>query len=114
MGLFTIINAPVLPWTHPQMQLVLEFEAGSAEWGTDKKIEIKLLDADANQIFAVEGTAKVPRGERGRRVRINSILTLGDVKFNAEGDYVFAILIGGETKKEIALRVNFAPPVPQL
>lgn len=112
MGLFAIINAPVLPWTHPQMQLVLEFEAGAAEWDTEKKIEIKLLDADANQVFAVGGTAKVPRGEPGRRVHINSILTLNNVSFNAEGDYSFAVLIGGETKKEIPLRVNLAPPVP--
>ena len=112
MGLFTIINAPVLPWTHPQMQLVLEFEAGSAEWDTEKKIEIKLLDADANQVFTVGGTAKVPRGEPGRRVRINTILTINNVKFNAEGDYIFAVLIGGDTKKEIPLRVNFAPPTP--
>lgn len=112
MGLFTIINAPVLPWIHPQMQLVLEFEAGPAEWDTEKKIEIKLLDADGNQVLAVGGTARVPRGERGRRVRINSIMTLGNVRFNAEGDYIFAVLIGEETKKEVSLRVNFAPPVP--
>ncbi len=112
MGLFTIINAPVLPWTHPQMQLVLELEASPAEWDTEKKIEIKLLDADANQVFAVGGTTKVSRGEPGRRVRINSILTLGNIKFNTEGDYSFAILIGGETKKEIPLRVNFAPVTP--
>jgi len=112
MGLFTIINAPALPWVHPQMQLVLELEAGAAEWDTQKGIEIKLLDTDANQILAVQGSVKVPRGEAGRRVHINSIMTFGNVKFNAEGDYVFAILIGGETKKEIPLRVNYVPSPP--
>ena len=110
MGLFTIINAPALPWVHPQMQLVLELEASPAEWDMQKDIEIKLLDADANPMLAVRGGVKVPRGEAGRRVRINSIMTFGNVKFNAEGDYIFAILIGGETKKEIPLRVNYAPP----
>lgn len=112
MGLFTIINAPVFPCVHPQMQLVLEFEAGAGEWDTEKKIEIKLLDTDANQVFAVGGTTKVPRGEPGKRARISSIMTFGNVRFNAEGDYIFAVLIGGETKKEISLRVNFTPPVP--
>lgn len=112
MGLFTIINAPALPWVHPQMQLVLELEAGPAEWDTQKDVEIKLLDADANQILAVRGSVKVPRGEAGKRVRINSIMTFGNVKFDAEGDYIFAILVGGETKKEIPLRVNYVPPAP--
>ena len=110
MGLFTIINAPALPWVHPQMQLVLELEAGPAEWDSQKDIQIMLLDADGNQILSVQGNAKVPKGEAGRRVRINMIMTFGNVKFDAEGDYTFAILIGGETKKEIPLRVNQVSP----
>jgi hypothetical protein len=34
-----------------------------------------------------------------------------NVKFDAEGDYEFAILIGGETKKNVSFRVSYAPPV---
>ena len=112
MGLFTIINAPALPWIHPQMQLVLELEAGPAEWDMQKDIEIKLLDADAKTILAVQGGLRVPKGEAGKRVRINSIMTLGNITFNAQGDYTFVILIGGDTKKEIPLRVNYAPQPP--
>jgi hypothetical protein len=112
MGIFTTINAPVLPCVHPQMQLVLELEAGAAERDMQKDIEVKLLDADANQIFSVKGNIKVPRGEAGRRAHIHSIMGFGNMKFNAEGDYVFAILIGGETKKEIPLRVNYVHPSP--
>ena len=112
MGIFSIINAPALPWVHPQMQLVLELEAGAAEWDTQKDIEIKLLDVDAKQVVAVKGSVKVPRGEPGRRARINSIMTFSNVKFDIQGDYVFAILIGGETKKNILLTVNYiSPPV---
>jgi len=112
MGLFGLINAPALPWVHPQMQLVLELEAGPAEWDTQKDIEIKLLDADAKSILTVGGSIKVPSGKGGRRVRIHSIMTFGNVKFDAEGDYIFAILIGGETKKEIPLRVNYVHATP--
>jgi len=112
MGLFTIINAAALPWVHPQMQLVLELEAGPAEWDTQKNIEIKLMDQDANTVLAIGGSVKVPRGEPGRRVHVNSIMTFGNVKFDAEGDYIFSILIGGETKKETPLRVNFVPRPP--
>jgi len=110
MGIFTDINAPVLPWSHPQMQLVLEFEAGAGEWDTQKNIEVKLLDQDANQLFAIGGSVKVPKGQPGRRVHINSIMVFNNLQFKAQGDYVFHILIGGETKKEIPLRVNHAPP----
>ena len=112
MGIFSDINAPIFPWVHPQMQLVLDLEAGAAEWDTQKKVEIKLLDEDANTILAIGADVKVPRGQPGRRVHVNSILTLGNIKFNKSGDYEFAILIGGETKKEIPLRVNQVSPPP--
>ena len=112
MGLFTIIKAPTLPWIHPQMQLVLQFEAGAAEWETQKDIQVKLLDADANSLLDLRGSVKVPRGEAGRRVHVNSIMTFANAKFQAEGDYVFAVLIGGETKKEIPLRVVHSPRTP--
>jgi hypothetical protein len=111
MGLFTHINARVLPYVHPQMLLVWEGEAGPAEWGTRKDVEIKLLDEAANQILSVHGNLEVPRGEPGRRVRINSLMAFNSVKFDAEGDYVFSILIGGETKKDVAFRVSHVPPV---
>jgi len=110
MGIFSVINAPVLPWVHPQMQLILKFEAGPAEWETDKEAQVKLLDADGKQILAVGGAVKVPKGKAGKQVQINNILALGNVKFDREGDYVFAVLIGGETKTEIPLTVNYVPP----
>jgi len=112
MGLFTIINAPALPWVHPQMQLVLQLEAGAAEWDTQKDIRVKLLDADANPIIDVGRSVKVPRGDPGRRVHMNLIMTFANVRLKAEGDYVFAVLIGGETKKEIPLRVMHVPRTP--
>lgn len=111
MGLFTHINARVIPYIHPQMLLVWEAEAGPAEWGTRKDVEIKLLDEAANQILSVRGNLEVPRGEPSRPVRINSLMGFNNVKFDAEGDYEFAILIGGETKKNVSFRVSYITPV---
>lgn len=111
MGLFTHVNARVLPYIHPQMLLVWEAEAGPAEWETRKDVEIKLLDEAASQMLSVRGNLEVPRGEPGRPVRINSVMTFNNVKFDAEGDYVFSILIGGETKKNVSFRLNYTPPV---
>ena len=111
MGLFTHINARALPYVHPQMLLVWEGEAGPAEWGTRKDVEVKLLDEAGNQILSIRGNLEVPGGEPGRPARLNSVMAFHNVKFEAEGDYVFAILIGGETKKKIPFRVSYRPPV---
>ncbi len=110
MGLFTAIKVPVLPWVHPQMQLIIELEASPAEWGSHKEIEIKLLNVDAKQLLSVKANLTVPRGQSGKRSQINSIMGFGNVKFDSEGDYVFAIMIGGETKKELPFSVIYAPP----
>lgn len=107
MGIFDTINAPSLPWNHPQMQLVLTFDANPAEWDTQKKVQIKLLDADAHEKLTMGADLKVPRGKSGRNVAINSIITINNLRFDVAGDYVFYILIGEETKKEILLTVNF-------
>jgi len=109
LGLFDRINASNLPWTHPQMQLVLSLEATPAEWDSSKKVEIRLLDADGNTKLAIGSDLKVPRGQSGRNVIINSIIAINNLRFDTEGDYAFHILIGGDDKKSIPLRVNFVP-----
>jgi hypothetical protein len=111
MGLFTHINARVLPYVHPQMLLVWEAEAGVAEWETRKDVEIKLLNEAANQILSIRGNLEVPKGEPGRPVRINSVMAFNNVRFDTEGDYVFSILIGGENKKDVSFRVSYIPAV---
>jgi hypothetical protein len=111
MGVFAHINARALPYVHPQMVLVWEAEAGPAEWGTRKDVEVKLLDEAANQMLSVRGNPEVPRGQPGRPVRINSVMAFNNVKFDVEGDYVFSILIGGEVKKNVSFRVTHTPPV---
>lgn len=114
MGLFTVINAPSLPWSHPQMQVVLQMEADPAEWGKQKNIEVTLMDQDAHTILTMRTELTVPKGKSGKPVQLNTILSFHNVVFKSAGDYVFAILIGGETKERIPLRVNYAPPAPSL
>jgi hypothetical protein len=110
MGVFSQINAPVLPWVHPQMQLVLQLEAGPAEWGKDKRLEIKLLEQDGRHILSIGADLKVPRGQSGRPVQLQSIMSFVNVPFEAEGDYCFHILLGEDEKKGVPLRVSLTPP----
>jgi len=109
LGLFNRINAPTLPWTHPQMQLALSFEASPAEYDTTKNVQIKLLDADGNTKFAISSDLKVPREKSGRSVSINTIIAINNLRLDTEGDYAFHILIGGDDKKSIPLRVDYVP-----
>ena len=112
MGVFTVINAPALPWIHPQMKLVLQLEAGPADWDTEKHIEVQLLDADANQISAIRGNVKVTRPQVAKHLQLNSIMSINSLKFNAEGDYIFVVRLDGEIKREIPLRLNYVPAPP--
>lgn len=107
MGIFQEINAPSLPFPLPQMFLVLTFEAGPAEFGSQKQLRIVLLDSDGNERIALEGEVQVPRPtRRGRRAYINEAIGLAGVPFEKAGDYAFAILVGGETKETVPLHVN--------
>jgi len=108
MGLFTEISAPVLPYTHPQMYLALQMEAPPAEWDKDKKVEIMLMDQDANKILSVVNNIHIPKGKSGKPVIVNAIININNLQFKAEGDYEFSILVQDDVKDSIPLRVNLA------
>ena len=114
LGLFDRINAPVFPWAHPQMRLVLSLQASPTEYDTTKNAEIKLLDADGNTKFTITSEVKIPRDRFGQNVSINGIIAMNNILFDTEGDYAFHVLIEGEDKKRIPLRLNHVPlPQPE-
>jgi len=107
LGIFGEINPPQLPFALPMMYLVLAYEAGVAEIGTDKIVRIVLLDSDGKQLLGLEQTNKVPQAKRpGSRVSVNHLIGLAGIRFDHAGDYAFSVLIGGEEKKSVPLRVN--------
>ena len=107
MGIFQEINAPSLPFPLPQMYLVLTFEAGPAEFGSQKQLRIVLLDGDGEEKLSIVGDLQVPRPTvPGRRAYINEAIGLAGVPFEKAGDYGFAILVGGETRETVSLHVN--------
>lgn len=108
MGLFTEINAPVFPHIHPQMYLALQMEAKPPEWDKDKKIEILLMDQDANKILSVVNNIHIPKGKSGKPVIVNAIMNINNLQFKDEGDYAFSILVQDDVKGSIPLRVNLA------
>lgn len=107
LGAFSNINTSVVPARHPEMQLVLAMEASPAESGMTKQFEVKVLDEDGMQVGGLKGSFKLPSPAKpGSRLRMQSVLRITDAVFPKEGDYTFAILIDGDTKKEIPLSIT--------
>lgn len=111
IGVFRDINPPALPFVLPMMFLVVQYEAPPSEINTEKRFEIKLLDSEGGEILKLEQTTIVPHpGRPGTRVTMSAVLGFNGIKFEQPGDYQFAILVNGEEKRTIPLRVNEPPP----
>jgi hypothetical protein len=109
MGVFNRIWTKEFPAVHPEMQLVFRLEAGPAERGQDKMIEVKLLDADAKTLQHLKGPLTVPDESPQLTIPIDQILRLVNVTFEKPGDYCFHILVNGETKNTVQFSVERLP-----
>jgi hypothetical protein len=107
LGAFANINASRFPTRHPEMHLVLRFEASAAEAGMKKAIEVKALDEDGQQVGELTAELQLPSApQSGRRIRVQTILRITDAVFPKPGDYVFAVLVDGKTESEVALQLT--------
>jgi hypothetical protein len=112
MGIFDVIHAQNFPVTHPQMQLVMRFEADISESGKTKKLEIQLMDDDGKKLFVLGGEFTLGQGQPGQAIGSNQILTINMMKFEQPGNYEFKILINDELKAEVPLKVMRCNPSP--
>lgn len=108
LGIFNSLAAQSFPAVHPQLHLVLQFEATRAEEGKTKQIEIQLADGDGAKLFNIGAQLVVPNGLPGQRIRMNHILALNGIRFPKPGDYVFNVLIGGDQRAAVDLRLHEA------
>ncbi|MEW6286352.1 MAG: hypothetical protein AB1509_08985 [Chloroflexota bacterium] len=106
MGIFNDIYAQTFPARHSSMHLVAKLGAELGEYGQKRDFTIKLLDADANQIFDLSGQFQIPTGTQGRKPEVNLILELKDLVFPKEGIYQFVLLVDKDHKGELSLYVN--------
>lgn len=105
LGMFNAIHSAAFPAMHPQMQLVVQFDAKKFDEGRKKPIDVEVLEADGRKIFAFHTEMVVPKGEPGYPIRVNFIHTLTGVKFDKPGDYEINILVDREVKGTVPLRV---------
>lgn len=112
LGIFSSINASETPTPPTPMKLVTQFEFDSSEVG-QKQIKIALVNADGQELFAINGAAEIRPTPDGRPALLNQILDLSTVALPAFGEYEFRVLLDGRTEAEIPLTVLklTAPPV---
>jgi hypothetical protein len=111
MGVFTQIVAMSVPSMHPRMQLVLRFESEPAERGMSKTVQIKLLDADGNQLAGVAQALSIPENAP-LRAQFPVLLALNGLTLPKYGQYTFHVLVNEDTKAEVPFEV--IPPPAQL
>ena len=106
LGEFNQIFASSLPVQHSAMSLVLRLEAGPVEYGQEKRIEIRLVDADGSSVLDV-GTAKVsvPNAGPGKRARLVTVLNIQNTILESYGDYAFVVLVNGDEKATVPLEL---------
>jgi hypothetical protein len=114
LGIFDRINVNTIPAVHPQMHLILRFEAHPAERNRSHNVEIRLHDPDGQTVFEVKGDV-VPQGQGSEPIATNQILTLNNLQLSKSGGYNFVILINNDLKSEVPLGVevdarSFPPP----
>lgn len=106
LGEFNQIYASSLPVQHSAMSLVLRLEAGPVEYGQEKHIEIRLVDADGNSVLDVgTATVSVPNAGPGKRARLVTVLNIQNTLLEGYGDYAFVVLVNGDEKATVPLEL---------
>jgi hypothetical protein len=99
MGIFNSIHSTEFPTAHPEMFLIAKFSTDPSEYGTKKKLAIKLLDEGGKPIASLlEHEIEIPHGKGGRVVEIRQLLKLTGLVFPQPGAYHFSILVDNDQK----------------
>jgi hypothetical protein len=112
MGVFDAIYAETFPTIHPEMKLVVQYEAGAADVQATHRIEIHLMDADGRKPMVINGQVTVGDVQPGFPLKANSILNIRGAQFERPGDFVFNILVDGELKHQLPMKVLQLPKPP--
>ena len=104
LGIFTQIFSEKEPIINPQMQLVVQFEFEPSE-ASKKDFKVVLQDDDAREIFSLSGEMEVPRARGPEPAIVNQVLKFNNVTFPKFGGYEFQVLIGGEVKAKLPVKV---------
>ena len=112
LGVFDQIQVPSFPAAHPMMRVVLRLEAGPAEYDLHKDVEVILLNEDGGRLAAVKLGFTVGRRDDGESVTMNAVMELRNVAFEGPGRHALHVLINGEEKRRVPLRLMQVEAAP--
>lgn len=106
MGVFRQIFASEFPARHSQMYLITGLSASAAEYESERKLSIKLINEDATEeLVHIIRDFKVPKNPSGYRAEMNFIFQLRDIIFPKEGTYEFSVLLDKDEKGHYSIEV---------
>ncbi len=107
MGVFDRINASSYPATHAEMVLVMKLVASPAEYNTQRKLNVKLINADAS-VTVMDWSKDLSIGDSptGEPVEINQFLTVRGLVFPAPGDYAFYVKVDNDEKGRLKVTLQ--------
>ncbi len=111
IGVFRDFNAQQFP-LEVSFYFVAMMEASPAEAGSMKTVRVVLMDEDARDtLFSQDVQFPVQQHElgRGQPITVQLVMQMHGVAFRRSGTYQIAVLVNGETKKSLPLRVGLAP-----
>lgn len=111
-GAITRINAPVLPWNHPQLAIVarLQIEPEDSKEGPHRQMTISILDPSGANVVAPirfqlpeEGPLPTVEGEESF---VQVVLSFGPVTFTQQGLYRINVQAGEQVLRSLPLPVT--------
>src|SRR5437879_12062773 len=106
LGIFDTLFARSFPTTHPQMQLVIRFEAAAREAGSTRQVEVQLVAGDGSILFRLPGALTVQPHGLGDAIRMDHVLTLNHVQFERPGRYRSDVLVDAGVAAAVPLQVE--------
>ena len=101
------IGAPRFPVVHPHMSLVMRIVVDTLEADADHGLEIRLIDADGNDVTRATGTFSARgRAEPGREMALPLVMNLVNTRFERAGDYSMEISVNDQHAKSLPLRLQ--------
>jgi len=105
LGVFDFIHAAQFPFTLHEMQLVMRFEADITERGSQKELQVLLIDQRGEKVLELHGRMAISDASPGDLLLFTHVLTLRNVMFREKGDYQFDIYVDGEFSSHVPLKV---------
>jgi hypothetical protein len=106
MGIFRNIYATSFPAQHASMVLIVKLAAELGEFGDERTLTIKLMDADGKELMRYTNPIQIPHPAGGQRPEVNAILAMNGIVFPAPGRYQFSVLVDKDVKGSLSLDVE--------